>query len=472
MLLLLEFLTVCWLGASALAAARRLALGYRDTILFVFPLHFLLTGLPLVWDMIFGVPTYQRFPGFHLAATDPTARFAYCLTVSVPPLLWWAFRRPLRPASHRGAGSKRSEVMRWIANLSPAVRLTAILVLVLPVLLVLVSPDPSVYLRYTPWWRGWADVEATRQFHFWIARSVQFSFVAAALLLLHAKRLGRALLVVVPFVAAAAWIPGKRNAVAFAAAFLLYALWERGVLRGRRLVIVTAVAAIVFGFFSVIYQTQLRFPEEYTRSRTVEDWIENARVDFGRDDVIRLVIHSELDPGQPQILDYPGESYLVVLGAILRGERIEAPSYPNRLTSIAMRSPPGGSGGVTTSILDESIANFGWIGLLVAPLVVLVVCRLGDSCHDSVISALTLFVVVCMFTTHPPPWAIMALVWTALVCHAKLFGPTHTPAMVPPPPLARRTIRQRVLIPRHAHGVQARHWHLRSTRAPRRELVR
>jgi hypothetical protein len=239
------------------------------------------------------------------------------------------------------------------------------------------------------------------------------------------------LVVLAPFILAACWINGKRNAVAYAIVLCLYAFWRRGVLRGKRLVIAGAALCTLFVAFSAYYQTQLRFSDEFVQEKDVQFWYENFRIDYGRDDVIKLAICAELNPHALRILEYRGQS-LEIIATMLLPRRFwpdKTPSYPAHVTLQAMGQMPRG-GGLTTSVLEEAIANFSWLGCLLGPLLIAAVCRIGDSCRNENTRILTIMVAICLQVVHLAPWAPAAVMWILYVA-AEKFG---SPRVVSPSP--------------------------------------
>ena len=98
-------------------------------------------------------------------------------------------------------------------------------------------------------------------------------------------------------------------------------------------------------------------------------------------------------------------------------------SYPYRLTASAEMQPLRSTGGaLTTSILDETIANFSWLGMILGPLILWWICRLGDSCRNQTISALTVLVACLIQSTHLIAVIVFVGLWLVLVARIKILG--------------------------------------------------
>jgi hypothetical protein len=175
------------------------------------------------------------------------------------------------------------------------------------------------------------------------------------------------------------WLHGKRNIVAMAIMLLIFSLWRRGSLNGYRIYLAGFIALLIMFSFSHIYQSRFRFTHSFSASRTWLDWYKSARIDFSRDDVLKLEILALLKPKIYKILDYPGQSFLLYLTApIPRYFWPDKPaSYPYYLTSAAKRQPLKAKGGaLTTTCLGEAISNFGGFGFLIGPLILILIAEM------------------------------------------------------------------------------------------------
>ena len=122
----------------------------------------------------------------------------------------------------------------------------------------------------------------------------------------------------------------------------------------------------------------------------------NFRIDLGRDDVIKLAIYAELNPNRVQILDYSGQSlWFNCVCFIPRSLYPDKPwPYAVYVTSAHLmhtRARPLGWT-MTTSWLDESIANLSWAGMAIGPALFPIICRLGDRSSSRLTQILTILV--------------------------------------------------------------------------------
>lgn len=412
-----SLITFTVIAASLLMAAREIARGQRSCLLVVFPIHFIFCGLPLLLDVVVGRPAYLAFPGFYDATNDEPTAIIYCAYMLLCLAVWWLGYQPTNSTMQISRTARTSRI-----SFTPMKKLCVCLLLIVPFVLIMISPDPWMYLDYTPRARELHFRDAERMHHIWVGRAIQGSFLASAILLYFARHLVANLLVLFPLAGVNCWLSGKRNAIATVMVLWIYSLWRRGTLRGRRLISVSMLAAVALLAFSAYYQTRLRFTDAFVENKTREFWYDNYRIDYGRDDTIKLNIYALLHPDAMQILDYPGQS-IEIVATMWMPRRLwpdKSPPYSYFVTTAAMGAPTAGSGGVTTTCLCESIANFGWLGFLLGPLLPLIVCRIGDAANSEIVRFLTLLIAIGMQTVHIAPWAVPFAVWLVLAARELL----------------------------------------------------
>ncbi|MCX7427898.1 MAG: hypothetical protein NTW96_20000 [Planctomycetia bacterium] len=403
-------ITFLWLAAWACYAVRCLARGDRHSILFVIIILFVFCGVPLAADVIVGCPEYAKYPGFYDASRDGPTSIIYCLYVSSCVLIWWF----LGIGDPTKVSRDRSDAFS-----SPVVQVLCYVLMLLPLVAVFLAPNPSLYAHY-----GAALDDSVRiddsvaAGHTRVTLACQAAFVGAACLLLWPKRANLPLILV--GMVMLAWLHGKRNIVAMELLVLFYAAWRKGHLRGSRLLAVGCSVAIVLGAFSYFYQVNMRFIAG--NDTAMSDVYQNVRLDYGRDDVIKLAIYSELYPDQGRILEYRGQSLLFYSAIFIPREVWPEKPWPYAVyvTARMLENPPRSLGwSMTTSVLEEAIANCGWIGMFLGPVLIALICRIGDSCEDRFIQALTVMNACLLLAVHLAAFWTFMLAWVAMVAWSK-----------------------------------------------------
>lgn len=395
--------TFVWLLGWALWALRRLLRRDQNSLLFAILLIFVLYGVPAGIDFAFGIPSYFKFPGYYRACHDPRTVAVACGYISLVPICWWFFvRKRVKPLE---AG------LPLPSRLRTSHRLILHLGVLAPLLALLLAPDPMVYRTY-----GAAALRILtpyqQEYHHVLALLCTFAVLAAAGLVSGQRRLVSPQTFYLALMSLGAiWLHGKRSVVAFAAFVIGYQLWRRGWLSSKRLLPSLLVAALLLVGYTQIYQRLVREIDS-THTSTAE-YVERARLDFCRDHVLRLVIHAELN-AQARVLEHRGQSFLFIATVFVpRSIWPEKPlPYARYVVSAAYGVPPQYWGwGHPSSILDESLANLGWIGALLGPLFVAGIATLGNRARTPRSRALTALVVVSFLHVQLVSFAPVALVW-------------------------------------------------------------
>ncbi len=403
---ILDILTCAWLFAWAAKGAHNLLLRDRDSVSVLFVVHFVFCGVPPLLDHIYGKPNYHSWRGFDIAAEDGLTCLVYCLYVSACPLIWWYCGRS---KSHPIAHSGRSHAAASLHRLCWQGKTVLHIALLGPLVGWYLAPNPRMYFEYAAVIRRNLNPEELA-YHTLLAALIMISMIAGAALLYSQPWLKVTCFYVVPFAALAAWLNGKRSMVLFLVVLLGSALWLRGTLRLRALIVLAPALAIAFGLFSAYYQGELRNFKEADSATTYD----NIRLDYGRSEVIRMALYAEIHPDSEPILEYRMQSLLFDATMLVpRKSWPEKPRpYAAYATAAALRLPVRDFGwGITTSWLEEAVANFGWVGLIIGPLLLAFICRVGDATQDSIVRLITILVGSLLLAVQMPAFAPVVAIW-------------------------------------------------------------
>ena len=431
----LQVIVAVWLVGWAARALVRIANGDTRTVLLVQLIFVLFCGSPLILDLTYGPPEYSYHWGFIVSQFDHATNLAYLAYLAVIPIILEVF-------GGRGtAGGLREpivlELQRWARVAVWAGMLS------LPLALFL-APRPELFLQYAT---AVQDPTAQGSVLYYLVISLVAVLAIISAVLVLAARNSRPIerVLAVPLLGLALWTHGKRSSVALAALLLLYLLWMRGTLRGTRFIAVALSVAVGLGAFSYLYQTRVRDVEVESadiRAKQASKFYVNLRIDYGRDAVIKQAIYGELHPDRLRILDYRGES-LVFYGLFF----VPRSMWPNKpfpyavyVTAAMMRAPVKDyRWGVTTSIFDEAIANFGWLGMLVGPLVPARVCAIGDRRRSPFVAILTVTIASLLIVLHAVAFIPLILLWLMLIWRTRPVRARAAPVgTLPRRPLPRR----------------------------------
>ena len=406
-----NILAFLWLLAFAVFAFRELAFGNSKCIYYLFLIHFFFCGMPLLLDVCVGVPTCRQQPGYYYSYNDTTTCVIYCLYISLIPLIWHFTNKSDTVSSDNGLQyTHTGHIVRYLTFSSYTVLLLS------PIAAVGLSPEPWVYFSY-----GAFVTENLPQnivdYHSIVNISSIMCVVGVSGIMLNKVRVNRLwiILFVLVFIMAI-WVNGKRNIVVIIFCSCLYIGITRKVILGRRLLLTTSIFGAIFVIFNYVYENYVRYNGGINGHGSAYD---SYRLDYGRDGVIKFTIYAELHPEQMRILEYRGQSVLFDL--LIYCPRSIMPNkpwpYAEYITSAMLfrKSYEYIGWSVTTSWLEESIANFGWSGMLIGPLLLSLICRLGDNCRDKVTQALTVLISSLLLSVHFAAFSPLVILWSILI---------------------------------------------------------
>lgn len=305
--------------------------------------------LPLFLDIIFSAPAYYKFPGFSASQDNFLISLIYDFFVISISYFNYIFRG-------------KEVINISLNNNLNKIDIFLFLISIVPVLIFIFSPDKSIYMVYGgDALREYSEI--TGKFHGYLNISTFLSVIFLAYLVIKNYKKNPILLVLFfLLVVFDFWVNGKRTIVLVFLFFLALFL----ILKERSLksFIFIIFLSIIFGFYSNWYQSTVR---DFGDKVTFEENYENIRVDFFRDQRLKMAIYAELNPHLMKILPNRGDSFLFSTTFFIPRDYWENKPYPyaQYFTSAMFYQEPKLWGwAMTTSIYDEVVANIGFLGLL------------------------------------------------------------------------------------------------------------
>ncbi|MFS0836752.1 hypothetical protein [Paenibacillus sp. 1P03SA] len=380
-------LAILWQTIWLIFVFIQISKGKKNSILYVYLTFYLFFTFPLIQDLLYGKPEYKEKIGLQLASRSETTSVLYAVYTSVVPIIWFVF---FKLKSTDKLESTKLDFFKF-EKFKPVLYL----LLIAPLFLVLLSPDPGVYWKYGAVVTELFNEESS-DYHVKIHLFSILSIISSVLLFLMNRKHNMMYLIYVlmPWVVLAMWLQGKRAIVAIFILMLGLTAIQKGLLKGWKIPLFGIVSALILVLFSSFYQENVR-ASHVNESPQVS--YTNSRIDFGRDSVTKLAIYSELNKDEKQILEYRGQSLLFYLTMYVPRSMWESKPwpYPVYVTTALFKnafSVQYLGWTVTTSWLEEAIANFGWFGMLLGPLGIGVICRTGDKSHNNIIRVLTVLI--------------------------------------------------------------------------------
>ena len=417
MIELINLFTLLWLSGCLLYAIVGLSKGSQHSINFVLIIFYIFYALPIGLDLFYAKPSYNSYPAFQLVTQDEETALIYCIFVSFIPLLWFWLGTSKKTIEQQG---KRNEISLVRRMLKPIL----IILMISPLFGWLFAPVPSVYLTYGAVPKHLLETVEENIYNELLLSLTLVSVLSVAILLLLRTRITAfSLIPYFPWIFLACWINGKRAIVVLALFLIFYVFWQKSLLKGWRLWFIGCVFVIGICLFSVWYQSFIR--ADFIETQSNEQRYEHLRVDLGRDDRLKTAIYAELHPETMRILEYRGQSML--FNAAIYVPRNIWPNkpwpYAVYMTSSIYMIPSTYLGwGVTTSWLDEMIANLSWFGMLIGPLVIAWICRVGDSVRNIWIRPLTVMIACLFLAVQMAVFFPLFVVWLVLIGWYLLTG--------------------------------------------------
>lgn len=400
--MIIEFVEVATIVFS-IATAIKCYKKYEGTgRLIVYLLFFFTCILPLCMDYVIGLPDYTlynvggRYNGFIRSFNDPTTRIIYCIfLILLQCIITTNIRFVVKGSSESNNNSLIHQEMYGFerefekGNLTRTMRIAAIFVAVLPVIIVVLSGSTNILFAI-----GWRDYHLydSVALEGWYSYAEKISYISAtsAVLLILMRydsskwSLNLYRIIALPLLYMNICIESKRSILFFVLIIAFTVLMYGREIKLKNLVLVGVGALVLVVVYSVYIKTTARYYEGFEALYTT------LRIDVFRDDRIKMAIYSIMNPDEIHILDFPFQSYIYQLKYlffidILVG-KFGMPFFPaigyNRFFSSALigANLDSGYSYMTTSLFDEAISNFGFLGFLTSALL----CRYVGNLIDKV----------------------------------------------------------------------------------------
>lgn len=426
---LVKILVVCWLFFWVMLASKNLLFKKYYSIDIVLIFYFVFFGVPLLLDVVIGQPSYNIFPAIRMAVKDENTFVIYCLYVVIVPIIWWYTGRPKNnrqsPRILINTSNLFSKIIQLPQNyklgkkLKFLIKLICYALLFLPIILWFFSPNPNIYSTYGAVWSGLLS-EAESSYHNLIHFSCVFSLLGLMGLIflqknhkLYPLNFYFWLTLLIPSLIAI-WLNGKRSMIVYTIFTITISLLIKGLLKGGKLLILFVIIVFSFGLFSYSYQTSL------VRSIANDKVYDITRLDYGRDHLLKIAIYSELNSNNIKILDYRFQTIyhalVLYVPRFLWAEKPIPYNYERYITSASMKIPVKDfTFGITSTLLAETLSNFGWFGLLIGPISISLFCRIGDSTNNQFMVIFTSLVATRLLLLSLGAVLPMIILWIFLI---------------------------------------------------------
>lgn len=334
----------------------------------IYLLFFVFYIFPLAVDYLYMIPDYTSnlFAGFRMSSIDSYTRIIYDIFILVTQYAMIRFMK------------KRKDGNDDYSFLSPitATNLNKFLYIgmVIPAFLTIFHLRMP-YMLYTPFWREMELLNIHRHYYY-VETFTYLGIVCSSLLLFDRNNPKLTRLSAILFLCINICCQGKRAALFFAfvtIVVILYDYFIRKIRYNRN----SILYLLIFGTITLIaieFMVSMTFSVQANRgvNEELSSLVEMARIDFLRDDRVRMAIYSELYPEKMHILDYYGQTIysnilsIWPLNFFMQMIGFEYYNYQPYLTSaLYLSNFDPDNNYMTPSMFAELISNFGLVVSLI-----------------------------------------------------------------------------------------------------------
>ncbi|AUN15254.1 hypothetical protein [Paraclostridium sordellii] len=347
----------------------------RNSTIYIINLLFnLFYGLPIILDEIIGKPIYlPTFPGFDIAINDELTQITYLIIVNLIQIVFYIYKTKINDF-----------VKINDKNIIPNKfqRIILLILIVLPIIYIFFAPEISVYKEYGYFLKNIGHGEIMK-FHSLMWNLTFLSIVSIAIFI-HSfnnkQNVIKITLLLLPILGFDIWVNGKRNIAILTICIIIYIYNDKKLFSKKSILILSLFLLMSGLIFNNLYQNNIR---DFT-TKTFKQSYSNFRIDYGRDDVMKLAIYSNYNPEVISILDYKGQSLLYY--PLFFIPRAMWPDKPQPYHVYVVNNAIGYKGnnyigwGMTVSIFTELISNLGtFIGPLLGAIIICYLVKLSDS---------------------------------------------------------------------------------------------
>jgi len=368
---------------------------------------FMMFVAPILLDMYNGIPQYSLFPIFYTVSSNFGVNIFYSIFLIFGSWYFWLFR-----------GKKVISVEK--IALGRFVDIFLIIIMILPNLYFLFFDNKQKYYDY-----GGAAVRNFNEFeifqHSIISGLTILSVVISGYLI--SKYISKSIIMILFLLAITIfdfWLNGKRAIVIFFIAsyslfiFLKYKNWKS--------ISSILLLCLCFGIYTNWYQSTVR---DFDASIPSNEKYENLRVDYSRDQRVKMAIYAEIFPERVKILRYRGQSFLMLMTFYVPREIWpEKPlTYAQYFTSAMYDMEPTAMGwGMTTTFFDESIANLSWFGFVFPFIFFSLFINEAKKTGNQIFIMYSTILILIMMTVQILAFIVLFLLWIFWFLKIKFYN--------------------------------------------------
>lgn len=338
--------------------------------------------LPIAFDVMVGIPEYYYYlSDFSVAAANDEVSILYDLYMLAAMLAFYKYYKKHPLVSENAQYSY-----------SPNLKILKILLIFSPLLIFMMFGGSFENYVYT----SLQDREIDSNVSLYINQFMFISLYVFCIWMFSKKINSFTGILLILYLLALAIISGKRFIIAVVLLSYFFSFINSNWKNKKKINITPALLVIssIFMFFMIYYITQVKIMGDFSGYIYTQ-----LRVDFGREDVTKFVLMRELN--DKPILDYRGESILSLLTMVVPRSIWLAkpwPHYRYLTAAIFSETPETISSGMTPSIFEMMVANFSYLGIILAIALIIGIVKIGDRLQSTNKRLIVLLILIQLFT--------------------------------------------------------------------------
>lgn len=375
----------------------------RNIVDFIYIVFFIFYILPIFFEEFKGKPNYNLvyFPKFQIVTSDFYTNLIYVtMMIIFQVILYFNF--------------KKKKYRNIISNVTffKLNRFQNILihfVIFLPIILFFGSSEQDKLLVYgTNSVKGIVD---TDYFNL-IVNATNISTLCVGLLVINKNYNLKLFLKYSLILLLNILLNGKRNIVVLILLIFIYILLNNKTIKLKSKLYISLLITSFLIFFNSFYLENFK---NYNNDRSEEFDYALMRIDYGRDDVLKMAIYHEINDQYSPILEYRGQSMLFVITAFIpRDFWPDKPlTYTGYFTSSLINEPPAFQHfGMTTGVFDEFIVNFSLIlGFFISVFLIIKVLSITIKLNNIFFNLFTILVLSLLLTNDIKSYLVIHIIW-------------------------------------------------------------
>lgn len=380
----------------------------RSVVDYVYAVFFIFYVLPVFLDVFYSPPKYSSlFAKFEVVTTDFYTVLIYNSLILIFQIILYNKFKNITITSTEFRPFKLNFLVTLFINI----------LIFLPIILFILYPEKEKLLIYGN--LSLRNIEEADEF-VWLVNSTNLSILMISFLAINKNYSLKLLLKFSPILLACVWINGKRNIIVLLLLIFVYVLLNNNRLKNKLKIFISILVSVFVGLFSQYYLNNFKLNEV---EQTAEEKYEILRIDYGRDDVLKMAIYHELYYKYPPILSYRGESMVFVLTFFIPREiwSDKPLTYTAYFTSSLLNEKADFQHfGITTGIFDEFIVNFSlFIGFVFAVYLVIRIIRVTLKMNNLFFNLYTVLILALLLSNDIKSYLIIHILWIVYLVYLK-----------------------------------------------------